>query len=394
MQLLLNCKTRSLWRRRRSLNLKTLLAMKMLCILMFAASLQIAARGYSQGISISLKNEPLEKLFNAVEQQTNFRFVYSQEAMEQAKPVTIEVKNESVENVLKLGFTNQTLTYLIEEKFIIIKIAEKKKEVAALRLDIKGRVVNENGEGVIVTITEKGTTNAVSTDGDGYFQLKDADENAILIVTGVGIESMEIKIAGKSNVSISVKTKITGLTEVIINNGYYSTSQRLNTGNVSKVTAETISKQPVSNPLAALEGRVPGLYIQQTSGVPGSAFVVQIRGRNSIRIDGNDPLFIVDGVPFTSTSISSALISSGINGSGNPLGNIDPSDIESIEVLKDADATSIYGSRGANGVVLITTKKGSSGKTKVDFNVYTGAGKAINTIHLLTTQQYLSMRRE
>ena len=361
---------------------------------MFAASLQIAARGYSQGISISLKNEPLEKLFNAVEQQTNFRFVYSQEAMEQAKPVTIEVKNESVENVLKLGFTNQTLTYSIEEKFIIIKIAEKKKEVAALRLDIKGRVVNENGEGVIVTITEKGTTNAVSTDGDGYFQLKDADENAILIVTGVGIESMEIKIAGKSNVSISVKTKITGLTEVIINKGYYSTSQRLNTGNVSKVTAETISKQPVSNPLAALEGRVPGLYIQQTSGVPGSAFVVQIRGRNSIRIDGNDPLFIVDGVPFTSTSISSALISSGINGSGNPLGNIDPSDIESIEVLKDADATSIYGSRGANGVVLITTKKGSSGKTKVDFNVYTGAGKAINTIHLLTTQQYLSMRRE
>src|SRR5258705_6988548 len=138
MQLLLNCKACLLWRWRRTLNLKTLLAMKMLCILMLAASLQIAARGYSQGISITLKNEPLEKLFKAVEQQTNFSFVYSQEAMELSKPVTIEVKNESVENVLKLGFNNQSLTYSIVEKFIIVKIADKKKEVVTLFHDVNG----------------------------------------------------------------------------------------------------------------------------------------------------------------------------------------------------------------------------------------------------------------
>jgi len=367
--------------------------MKMLCILMLAASLQIAARGYSQSISITLKNEPLEKLFTAVEQQTNFRFVYSQEAMELSKHVTIEVKNETLENILKLGFTSQPLTYSIDEKFIIVKIADKKKEIVVLFHDINGRVVNENGEGVIVTITEKGTTNAVSTDADGYFQLKGVDENSVLVVTGVGIETMEIKVAGKSSISISVKTKITGLTEVIINKGYYSTSRKLNTGNVSKVTAETISKQPISNPLSALQGRVSGLQITQLTGVPGGAFTVRLRGQNSIA-NGNDPLYIIDGVPFSSTSISSTAISLGTTRGGNPLSSINPADIESIEILKDADATAIYGSRAANGIILITTKKGKAGKTKVDVNIYTGIGKVTRFMDLMNTQQYLQMRHE
>jgi hypothetical protein len=189
MQPLLNCKAGSYCERRKLLDLKTLLAMKMLCILLTVASLQIAARGYSQGISITLKNEPLEKLFTAVEQQTNFSFVYSKEAMDLSKPVTIEVKDEALENILKLGFSNQPLTYSIVEKFIIVKIAEKKKEPGVLFLDVNGRVVNENGEGVVATITEKGTTNAVGTDADGYFQIKVVGENSVLIITGVSIEN-------------------------------------------------------------------------------------------------------------------------------------------------------------------------------------------------------------
>jgi len=360
---------------------------------MLAASLQIVARGYSQEISISLKNAPLEKLFTAVEQQTNFRFVYSKEAMELSKPVTIEVKNEALENILKLGFSNQPLSYSIDEKFIIVKIAEKKKEVVALFHDVNGRVVNENREAVVATITEKGTTNAVSTDINGYFQLKDIDENSILIVTGVGIETMEVKVAGKSNLSISVKTKITGLTEVIINKGYYSTSQKLNTGNVSKITAEIISKQPISNPLQALQGRVPGLQITQNTGVPGGGFTVKIRGQNSLRPDANNPLYIVDGVPFTSTTLISNPGSTIIPG-GNPLNNINPEDIESIEILKDADATAIYGSRGANGIILITTKKGKPGKTNVDVNFYAGIAKVPHMMDLLNTQEWLEMRHE
>src|SRR5690606_22298599 len=130
-------------------------------------------------------------------------------------------------------------------------------------------------------------------------------------------------------------------------------------------------KQPVANPLQALQGRMPGVYIQQTTGVPGGGFNIQIRGQNSLRNsfddNGNRPLYIVNGVPITSTPLGSP-IGGSIVGAGDPLNSINPSDIESIEILKDADATAIYGSRGANGVVLITTKKGVMGRTKVDIN--------------------------
>jgi len=181
----------------------------------------------------------------------------------------------------------------------------------------------------------------------------------------------------------------------MIKAGYYDVKKREATGNISRVMANEIAKQPISNPLAALQGRVPGLEITQQTGVPGGNFKVQIRGQNSIRSIGNDPLFIVDGVPYTNTPMSfgetSQLIL--VNGT-SPLNSINPSDIESIEVLKDADATAIYGSRGANGIILITTKKGQAGKTKVDFNFYSGAGKVASKMDLLNTQQYLQMRKE
>jgi len=199
-------------------------------------------------------------------------------------------------------------------------------------------------------------------------------------------------LAGNSNVSITAKTKVSSQREVIINAGYYKTTDRLKTGNISRVDAEIIRKQPVSNPLEALEGRVPGLYIQQNTGVPGSSFNIQIRGQNSLRSDGNDPLYIIDGVPFPAASLASDF--SAIINKGSPFSNIDPSDIESIEILKDADATAIYGSRGANGVIIITTKKGKEGKTKVDINFYTGIGKVTRMMKLLNTNEYLVMRHE
>jgi TonB-linked SusC/RagA family outer membrane protein len=181
----------------------------------------------------------------------------------------------------------------------------------------------------------------------------------------------------------------------VVFKGYYSTSQRLNTSAVSKVTDKIISQQPVSDPLLALQGRMPGIYMQQTTGVPGGNINVQIRGQNSLRnniIDnGNLPLYIVDGVPYVSTlpaGISDLLPQM------SPLNSISPTDIESIEILKDADATAIYGSRGANGVILITTKKAKAGKTKYDLAVSGGVGKVNRKMHLLDTKQYLTMRNE
>ena len=174
------------------------------------------------------------------------------------------------------------------------------------------------------------------------------------------------------------------------------------TGNISKIEANEIQQQQTTNPLQALQGRVPGVYIQQTTGTPGGTINIQIRGQNSLRtflnsgVDGNVPFYVIDGVPFSFQGLSSNLTNSGIfTGMGSdPLTAINPADIESIEILKDADATAIYGSRGANGVVLITTKKGRSGKTKLDINVSSGIGSVTNKLDLLNTEEYLEMRNE
>ncbi|MEP7376210.1 MAG: SusC/RagA family TonB-linked outer membrane protein [Chitinophagaceae bacterium] len=377
--------------------------MKLLILLTIIACIQSSARGYSQTVTLSLENAPLEKAFKEIKKQTGYSFVYTRAQLKNTLPVSYEIKNGQLKDVLEQCFRNQPLSFVIEGRYIVV---QTKVTIAQLisqlpPMDIRGRVINENGEPVEgASVVIKGTQKGTTTNSDGYFELKDVNENAVLIITGVSIQTIEIKVDGKSDIKIISKIKITGNEEVIINAGYYKTTDRLKTGNISRVNAETIGKQPVSNPLAALEGRVPGVYIQQTSGVPGSGFNIEIRGLNSLRKftgqnNGNLPLFIINGVYFPSSSLDvSTSIAGQIAPQVNPLNTINPSDIESIEVLKDADATAIYGSRGSNGVVLITTKKGKEGKTKVDISMYTGAGKVTRTMNLLDTKQYLEMRHE
>ena len=366
--------------------------MKILCILLTAASLQISAKGFSQSITVSLKNAPLVDLFKVIEQQSNFSFVYSKEAIEQSKPVTIEVKNENLEKILKIVFANQPLSYSFNERFIVIKLSNQKKEVVSPFTYVRGRVVNENGEPIAgASVVIKGTVIGTSTDSNGEFNLDVPSPDMVLLITSVNTEPFEIRINARTDLGqISIKTSVKVLDAVIINKGYYTTTQRLNTGSVSKVTAEEIGKQPVANPIAALQGRLPGLLITQKNGLPGSSFSIQIRGQNSIQ-QGNDPLFIIDGVPFAPENLAKLGLAMNVS---SPFITINPADIESIEILKDADATSIYGSRGANGVVLITTKKAIPGKTTVDVNFYAGWGKPTRTMDYMNTSQYLQMRRE
>lgn len=176
-----------------------------------------------------------------------------------------------------------------------------------------------------------------------------------------------------------------------VNTGYWTSDPKTSPGNIGRINAAAIGDQPVSNPLSALQGRVPGLRIIQKTGVPGGAFEVQIRGRNSISL-GNEPLYIIDGVPFMPTGVSVSQASA-IPGA-SALNNINSWDIESVEILKDADATAIYGSRGGNGVVLITTKKGKPGKLRIDMNGSYGFGRPTRQPELLNTEQYLEMRNE
>ena len=385
--------------------------MKLTFILITVAMVHVSARGVSQTVTFSGKDISLEKIFTEIKKQTGYVFFYDASLLRESKPVTLDLKNVTLENALEKIFYDQPLTWQMVNKTITIvkKSATVSPPADILQdffppppIDIHGRVTNEAGDPIEgVTVTVKGTKIATATNANGEFTLKGIDEKATLVFTGVNIETSEMKVNGQSELAVSVKNKVTNLEDVVVSKGYYSTTQRLNTGDVTKVTGETINKQPVSDPILALEGRVSGLYISQASGIPGSGLIVRLRGQNSIA-NGNNPFYVVDGVPFTNSSITSVNIGGGAigspsNGAGqgmSPFNSLNPSDIESIEILKDADATAIYGSRGANGVILITTKKGKAGKTKFDINVNTGAGNVSHMLDLLNTQEYLAMRHE
>ncbi|OQP67822.1 hypothetical protein A4R26_32715 [Niastella populi] len=265
--------------------------------------------------------------------------------------------------------------------------------------DVRGVVFDDNSAPLPgVNVMVKGTDKITSTNNRGEFQLKNIQANAVLVVSSVGYSKQEIAVNNKTDVRIQLKVAIGTLDEVQFV-AYGTTSKRLSTGNVASVKAGDIEKQPVQNPLLALQGRVAGLSVTQTSGLAGTNLRINIQGPNSLR-SGSNPLYVIDGVPIDaqlpSTGLDHVLSSSGanFNGWGNPLNYLNPADIESMDVLKDADATAIYGSRAANGAILITTKKGKAGVMKFDLNMQAGFGKMTRRLKMLNTRQYLDMRYE
>jgi len=257
--------------------------------------------------------------------------------------------------------------------------------------EITGTVIDANGVLPGVTITVKGTQNSTISDNDGRYTIL-ADENAILSFSFIGLKTTEVAVNGMTTVNVTMTDDATTLKEVTVNAGYYTVKDKERTGSISKITSKDIEKQPVTNVLAAMQGRMAGVDITQTTGMPGGGYDIRIRGINSLRSAGNAPLFVVDGVPFASDAIGNAQTSSNIPSPTSPLNTLTPTDIESIEILKDADATAIYGSRGANGVVLITTKKGKAGRTQFTASASTAFGTVTKSANLMNTEQYLAMR--
>ncbi len=265
---------------------------------------------------------------------------------------------------------------------------------SAQQLAITGTVSDAQGPMPGVSITLKGSPTATITDLNGAYAIT-ASRGDVVVYSFLGYQTQEVLVSDQTTIDVVLVPDATVIDDVTINAGYYTVKDKERTGSISRITAKEIEKQPVKNPLEALMGRMPGVDIVQTSGVPGSGFEVKIRGINSINA-GNSPLYIIDGVPFDAQTLGSRTSSSTIIPGGNisPLNAINPASIESIEVLKDADATAIYGSRGANGVVLITTKKGKQGKTKFTMGSSTGIGTITRQMNLLNTEQYLAMRQE
>lgn len=378
-------------------HLSFIMKVSALYIILMTTSLQLFSNtGKGQDlesikVTIELNHEDLTSFFKKIESQTRLKFFYFPEQVKEYKDLTLEKGTRSVKAALDEVMGGMGLGYSQRENTVVVRVRDKIE--GKVLIVVKGRVTdsktNEPLAGVNVVI--KGSINGTTTDAQGSYVIT-AEGNDILVFSFIGFKSQEIPVEARNYIDLSLQEDIASLGEIVVNAGYWQITDRDKTGSISKVSSETISGQPISNPLASLEGRVPGVFIQQNTGVPGGGFRIQIRNRNSLRTNGNDPLYIIDGVPYTSTSFASDL--SGVTQGGNPLSGINPSDIASIEILKDADATAIYGSRGANGVVLITTKRGAADKTKFDINLYKGVGSVARFMNLLDTKQWLEMRHE
>ena len=255
--------------------------------------------------------------------------------------------------------------------------------------------VTQNGQPLNnVSVFQEGTSEVTVTNSSGKYQIQVSGQNPVLIFKHSDYSEQRLEIGAQSTVNIILSNRVKEIEEVVLNAGYYKVKEKESTGSIAKVTAKDIENQPVGNVLSAVQGRMTGVNIVQNSGVPGGGFDIQIRGRNSLRTQGNNPLYIIDGVPVVSETPSRLSGTILPNSSINPLNTINPNDIESIEVLKDADATAIYGSRGSNGVVLITTKKAGSGKLRLSINQSYAMSEAMSGIKMMNTQQYLDMRRQ
>lgn len=384
-----------------------ILAMKLTAIILFAACLHVSANGFSQTVSLSVKNAPLEKVFLEIRRQTGLEFVYNTQMLSTARKVDLDIKNAALEQVLYLCFENQPFTYTIVDKVIIVKQKEEGRKELLPPGDLHGLIMNErreplSGANIIIKRTGKGTI----TNARGEFTLHNLMAGDEVVISYIGYQTISAKPGDQDEITLIMKTATNELDKVVVQ-AYGKTTQRLATGNIGTVTAAEIERQPVMNPLLALQGKIAGLDVNQTSGYASAPIKVELRGRNAISDQfTSDPLYIIDGVPLTVLEIggnsnytrgSSGFVQAKIGGPANgqsPFFSINPSDIESIEVLKDADATAIYGSRAANGVILITTKKGKAGKTNFDLHISTGIQKVTKFWHMMNTSQYLAMRRE
>lgn len=363
---------------------KTLSIVGMAALFSLAMPAQLFATQYSEQtrLTISANNQTVKEILYMIEGQSDFRFIYESGKVDLDKRVTVNFKNQSVEAILDNLFGNAGIQYEItENNFILINPTSKNakatttKAVAQQQKRVTGKVVDKNGEPVIgANVVVKGTTNGTITDIVGNFSLEVAD-GALLEVSYIGYLNQEIKVGNQKQLAISLSEDTQNLDEVVVV-GYGTVKKSDLTGSVSSVKAEELAAFPVASPAQALQGRTSGVHVKQSSGEPGGSPTVRIRGTNSI-LGGNDPLYVIDGFP---TNSGLALLSS--------------DDIESIEVLKDASSIAIYGSRGSNGVILVTTKKGKAGKTKVDFSTTLGLQKLAKKMDMMNAQEYAQFYNE
>ena len=349
-------------------------------------------------ISVNLEKVELRNVINEIQNQTDVKFSFSPNLINSNRIMSYRAESKTILDFLDYINKVYNIDYkLVDERIILflqneMKDASSKNQtnVSLVIADniISGKVVNEKGdplEGVSVRV--KGKNTITQTGIDGTYSLKNIPEQSTLVFSYVGFVALEAKVTNNSKMDIVLKQSSNNLDEVVVV-GYGTSTRRQNVGSYSTVKGDAVSNLPIQSFEAALNGKATGVNMIANSGVVNQAPVFRIRGVNSLSLSSY-PLVVVDGVPVYVEDINV-----GGNASNNPLAFLNPNDIESIDIAKDAAATSIYGSRGANGVVFITTKSGKTGKAKVTLDVTFSSSEATRLAEILNGDQYLEIKNE
>ncbi|MEP6927025.1 MAG: TonB-dependent receptor [Ginsengibacter sp.] len=335
-----------------------------------------------KSFSISVQNVSLQKVIFSIQKKTNVKFTFSTNAINAERMITYSAHDKKIIDFLNEVLKPYNVGYqVLDEKIILYPLntspvaynkADEKNDKEQKTLS--GIVSNDKGEPLPgVTVNEKGTNNSVTTDEKGYYSINVPEGKVVLIFSSTGYENYELFVTGSSAANVVLKTVISALEDVVVV-GYGTQKKKDLTGSVSSVDTKELKSLPVPSIGEALQGRAAGVQVL-TSGIPGSNVTFRIRGVGTI--NNSDPLLVIDGVP---TNV--------------PLNTLNQNDIANIEILKDASAAAIYGSRGANGVIIITTKKGTSAKNNLEFQMFAGVQKAGNIVHMLNASEFASLHNE
>lgn len=352
--------------------------------------------GFSQAkVTLQFEKATIQQVLKTLEDQTGHVFLYKDDIFDPAKKYSVDFTNESFEEVLKSVCTTAGVDYEVRSNRQIILTEKEKESVTTITFQqrtITGVVTDQNGQPLPgVTIVVAGTTTGTITNADGNFSLAIPPSAEILQFSFVGMKPQEIPVNGRTTFTVVMEAETFGIEEVVAI-GYGVQRKSDLTGASERLTEENMNKSVATSPVEMMQGRVSGVSIVQNSGEPGSGMSVRIRGSNSIR-SGQDPLYVVDGIPLDNADITPlGGTAAGINQSSNknPISFLNPEDIESIDILKDASSTAIYGARGANGVVIITTKKGRRGEGTINYDGYTGVSQIRKKLDMLSPEEFRS----
>ena len=357
--------------------------MKLFVFFLFCSlGLLNASELYSQTSNVSVKvdNKTVEEVLRSIERQSSYGFVYNNRYVDVKRRVSVSTNNTDILKVLDKVFAGTNVSYSVLDNKIVLS-TEKSKVSSFVKSSnetykIKGVVVDGNGETIIgASVLQKGTTNGTITDVDGNFELNVSDKDIVLIISYIGYAKQEIKVQAGKVVKIVLKEDSQALDEVVVV-GYGTVKRSDLTGSVSSLSSETLTASSQTNAIDAMQGKISGVNITRNAARPGGSYNIVIRGKSSIN-NSNTPLWVIDGIP-TSSDAS----------------DLNPADIEKIDILKDASATAIYGSRGANGVVIVTTKQGKEGKFSINYDGYYGVRTASNLPDMMDGDQYVKFRTE